>query len=109
MKNQFQSKVRTRVLQDENGDVVEECFVVIDNLQMAVVPLDAYNTPEWWRSKGFFTNATIVNSDDQPTGDPLADSGTTTPSPYNCLLNWRKGSVIRRYGYYCIMDKTVTL
>lgn len=60
---QLHSDVRTRVVQDAYRNVVEEHFVMHDNLRMAVVPVDDSNTPPWWRPEGFFTNATIMDTD----------------------------------------------
>lgn len=51
--------VRTRLIQDESGEVIEKQYMIIDILRMAVVPLSPGHTPEWWRSNEFFTNATI--------------------------------------------------
>lgn len=70
--DQTNSAVRTRLIQDDNGELIEEQFMVIDNLRMAVVPLNPNETPDWWRSDGFFTNAAILDT---------ADSPAPTPSP----------------------------
>lgn len=41
------STVRTRMVQDEIRKFIEEQFMVIENLLMAVIPLDPERTPDW--------------------------------------------------------------
>lgn len=49
-----------RFIQEPDGEIVSERFMIIDNFRMAAVLVEETNPLEWWRFESFFTNTTIV-------------------------------------------------
>lgn len=51
-------------IQIKDGEIIEEKFIMIDNLRVAVLQIKENNTLSWWRAESFFTIATVIKSDD---------------------------------------------
>lgn len=64
--------------------------MVLDNLRMPVVPIDGDDPPEWWWEDGFFTNATIVDTDSPSLSDQSAPCPATNFFTLHLSIQLRK-------------------